>query len=310
LRVTTRIFGYRPSIALLGVGVAVLAAWAPRGTSTTSAVRIRPAVALAVRVDASVYRDMLDAEADTLVCATHCVELQTAFADTARAILSQRFAFLDWAGADPGPRDTVIVQLVMTPNWGGTSTSVRFAIHRPDGTTRVQSVPTVFEGPDLLIVGERDWSVAGLRASWARRLTDLVAVQRAALTDNVFGRIPLNAPIEFFPLARSASVGVRAAAINSAAEPRPKFRARVEVLDTVPPGSRDTADVRLTNCLLNAVGFRCEMSELRYPDQAPIAGARLDTLLRRLRFDARPTVHVMEFTAAAGDLIVRPGGGQ
>jgi hypothetical protein len=308
LPVTTRIFGYRPSVALIGVGVAILAAWAPRGA--ISAVRVRPAVALAVRVDASVYRDMLDAGADTLICATHCAELQTAFADTARAILAQRFAFLDWTGGDAGPRDTVIVQLVMTPNWGGTSTSVRFTIHRADGTTRVQSVPTVFEGPDVLIVGERDWSVSGLRASWARRLADLVAVQRAALTDNIFGRIPLNAPIEFFPLAHSASVGVRASAINSASEPRPKFRARVEVLDTVPPGSRDTADVRLTNCLLNAAGFRCEMSELRYPDQAPIAGARLDTLLRRLRFDVRPTVHVMEFTAAAGDLVVRVGGGQ
>ncbi len=256
----------------------------------------RPAVTLRLRIDADLYRRILQDEQ----CTQRCLALQQALTDTLRPLLQRTYAFLDWNSAGGGPADTIEIRLIDRPPREVPGSRLDFSIRSSPNTPRMTkpSYPIDFES--FVVLSERAsvperWHPDSMRRAWGARIQPLL--QQPDLLLEVFGRIPIGAAVTF-PQRGRAVVGVRAADIGAGDGVRPAFRVRLKVTDPA-RGTEDEADVILAGCQPAAgrQGYACDTRQLQYVAQQPLgADSTIAVLARSTKVPNG--VHVIEYATA------------
>jgi hypothetical protein len=254
------------------------------------ALPVRPAVALKLSIDADHYRKMLRDEP----CARQCLALRDALADSVRSLLQSSYAFLDWSAGPAAARDTVEIRWIERPPLDIPGSKLDFRIRSPEPRMRLSSFPVEFETYADFSAREsapEKWHPDSLRRAWLTRLAS--TLRQPELLVEVFGRIPLNAPVAFLTTGR-ATVGVRAQDIGVDARNAPVFLVRATVTDPR-HGTVADADVVLVNCLTmgGSAAFNCEPTQLIYSSHS-LTGTELTQLLARATL-VKKTVGIVEY---------------
>lgn len=283
------------SVCAAAIGVAALGFTSHAPPPLPVAVA-RPAVTLRLRIDAELYRRMLQDQQ----CTQRCRLLQQALTDTLRPLLQRTYAFLDWTEATGAAVDTVEIRLIDRPPREVPGSRLDFSIRSRPSTPRMAkaSYPVDFESfvdlSERASVPER-WHPDSMRRAWGARIPPLL--QQPDLLLEVFGRIPIGAAVTFRERGR-AVVGVRAADIGAGEGVRPAFRVRLKLTDPA-RGTEDDADLILAGCqpASGRPGYACDARQLQYVAQQPLgADSTIAVLTRSTKVPNG--VYVIEYATA------------
>ena len=253
-------------------------------------ITVRPSVALFLSIDAAEYLTKLDDPG----CTQDCGVLRAALADSALAIVRATYPFLNW---DDGAHATDTVNLRVTSRgisapWSQIEFRIRASQPRmqPDRLLIDFEPYDDFKRRDL----RDDWSVDSLRRQWIRRMR--TKLTNPNLVETVFGRIPINAPVNIS--GSIGHVGLRGRSINQTNDLRPWFDVTTKVTD--PTTGSDQVVVRLKPCRgIGEPEYNCDVSRVIYPSGDTLTGTRLATLLSRASFAPSSQVRLVLFQADA-----------
>jgi len=242
-----------------------------RGVAPQAAADPRPVVTLRVAIESQAYQqyfgDQLQATERWLV-------------DTCRALLAQRFGFVQWAPPATSTPDTVVMR------WFESGERPRHVYLEIDlrGSSRSGTVTpfrTMFERFSK-IAQRNEWTPAGVRSDWGHAIDSILSGSAPSLVADLLGAVPIAAPVVLYPQNLLADVQLSPQSIHAADRPRPRFRVTVTMED---PGSplptRDEVQFLLGACRPHTSGtYVCDMQWLTYQDTTVAAGERQPLILR------------------------------
>jgi len=228
---------------------------------------VRPAVVLAVRLDARVYRLKLG----NPDCLQACQRLQTRLADTLLSVLQRDLAFVQWAGAGSATPDTMVLTWAQVDPDPHSEVKLDVALRGPRFVQTPAQLNLQFEKWDQAFV-RPSYADTALARVWLDTIATRLRTNSDDLMNSVFARLPLTAKVVLDP--SLAKVQVSPDTIHAASDPRqqPQFLVRMLVRDTVvignvPTPTSDTMDVILQPCSPQGSAYVCQVSGVTYRGQ-------------------------------------------